>query len=244
MSRESARGRLGKAGRVLRWIGGAREQSWRITVAALAGLLAAITVAGVTGLLLNRNVEIANRALAYDVNLEDEGDDLRAAVLDMRHYHRNLYFGGPSRENLENFRQEYGELEAEINELEDVGVRDPDAPQPEEIRRTAEAYWEDFNPEVATELYQENPPDDQPEEGGRAFSEASYAGLKRIDEMNQDAEELDELGEDLADVAIADVRQATATARIVLLSVIVGLLLVGAALALAAVRVVNELRRL
>ncbi len=218
---------------------GTREQSWRITVVALAGLLVAITVAGITGLLLNRNVERANEALVYDVDLEDEGDDLRAAVLDMRHYHRNLYFGGPNRDNMQDLDAAHRRLQEELGELEELGVRDPDAPQPEEIRRTAEAYWSTFNPQIAQELYREGQPN-----GGEEFRRASYRGLVRIDEMNQAGEALDEVGESLADRAIQDVRGATATARVVLISVVVGLLLVGAALALAAVRVVNELRRL
>ena len=218
---------------------GTREQSWRITVVALAGLLAAITVAGVTGLLLNRNVERANETLVYDVDLEDEGDDLRVAVLDVRHFHRNLYFGGPTRDSLEDLEAAHRQLEEEITELERLGVKDPDAPQPEEIRRKADAYWGTFNPRIAENLYRENAPD-----GGEAFTDASNEGLVYIDEMNRAGNALDEVGESLADQAIDDVRRATATAKVVLISVIVGLLLVGAALALSAVRVVNELRRL
>ena len=78
------------------WFRGIREQPWRITIVAVGGLLVAILIAGLVGFLLNRNVEqVTNEALRYDVQLEDEGDDLRAAVLDLRHYHRNIYFGGP-----------------------------------------------------------------------------------------------------------------------------------------------------
>ena len=238
MKRKKAAGEALEAGSVLGWIRGVREQTWRVTVVALAGLLAAITVAGVTGLLLNRNVEAANDALVYDVDLEDEGDDLRAAVLDMRHYHRNLYFGGPKGQNVENFEEAHRKLQEEIRELEEVGVRDPDAPQPEEIRQMAHDYWDDLYPEIQT--YEQN----QTIENKVAFEAASDRGLRRIDEMNRAAEQLDGVGERLADKAIRDVDRATATARVVLISVVVGLLLVGAALALAAVRVVNELRRL
>ena len=239
MRREPVHQGLREVGPVLRWIEGGRGQTWRVTVVALAGLLAAITVAGVTGLLLNRNVQIANEALVYDVNLEDEGDDLRAAVLDVRHYQRNVYFGTPTKGNLENFEESYAKLQEEIRELERIGVRDPDAPQPGEIRRMADTYWSGLNPQVATELYEENEPD-----GGRAFVAANNEGLERIEEMNQAGERLDELGENLADRAIEDVQRATATATVVLASVVVGLLLVGVALAYATVRVVNELRRL
>jgi signal transduction histidine kinase len=216
------------------WFRGIRQQPWRITIAAVGGLLVAILIAGVVGFLLNRNVErVTNEALRYDVQLEDEGDDLRAAVLDLRHYHRNITFGGPSRGGIEDFEAAFAQLEEEISELEDIGVRDPDAPQPDEIRRMAQEYYEDFR--SAVDLY---------EEDRAAFEQASDRGLVRIDEMAQAGEELDELGEQLSEESLGDVDRATRTARVVLLSVIFGLLLVGAGLAYATVRVVSELRRL
>jgi len=216
------------------WIKGIREQPWRVTVATVAGLLVAITIAGLVGLLLIRSIEnVTDEALRYDVNLEDEGDDLRAAVLDVRHYHRNIYFGGPSKTRIDDFENSYAQLEEEIRELKALGVRDPDAPQPEEIQATAEEYYRDFRPAVA--LY---------EEDRAAFDAASDRGLARIDEMNRAGEELDELGEQLSEVSFTKVDRATTTATVVLLSVIFGLLLVGAGLAYATVRVVNELRRL
>jgi two-component system sensor histidine kinase VicK len=215
------------------WIKGIREQPWKITIAAVGGLLVAILIAGIVGLLLNRHVGQVTEALTYDVDLEDEGDDLRAAVLDLRHYQRNITFNGPSRTQIENFEQAYAQLEEEIRELEALGVRDPDAPQPEEIRRTAEEYYADFRP--AIELYDED---------RAAFEEASDRGLARIDEMNRAGEELDELGERLSDESLAQANRATTTASVVLLAAIFGLLLVGAGLAYAAVHVVNELRKL
>jgi signal transduction histidine kinase len=216
------------------WFKGIREQPWKITIAAVGGLLVAILIAGFVGFLLNRNVErVTDEALRYDVQLEDEGDDLRAAVLDLRHYHRNIYFGGPSRTQIENFENAYAQLEEEIRELEQIGVRDPDAPQPDEIRRIAEEYYAGFRP--AIDLY---------EEDRAAFEDASDRGLVRIDEMAQAGEELDELGEQLSEESLGEVERATTTARVVLLAVIFGLLLVGAVLAYVTVRVVNELRRL
>jgi two-component system sensor histidine kinase VicK len=216
------------------WFEGIREQPWRITIAAVGGLLVAILIAGVAGFMLNRNVErVTDVALRYDVQLEDEGDDLRAAVLDLRHYHRNIYFGGPSRTQIDNFENTYAQLEEEIRELEEIGVRDPDAPQPDEIRRIAVEYYADFRP--AIELY---------EEDRAAFEDASDRGLVRIDEMAQAGEELDELGEQLSEESLGEVERATTTARVVLLAVIFGLLLVGVGLAYVTVRVVNELRRL
>ena len=62
--------------------------------------------------------------------------------------------------------------------------------------------------------------------------------------MEQAAEELDGLGEELTDDSLRRVDRAATTSALVLLGAIVGLLLAGAALAYAAVRVVNESRRL
>jgi two-component system sensor histidine kinase VicK len=219
------------------WFKGIPEWPWRITIVAVGGLLVMILIAGVVGFLLNRNVErVTDEALRYDVQLEDEGDDLRAAVLDLRHYHRNIHFGGPSRTQIDNFEKAYAKLEEEIRELEAIGVRDPDAPQPDEIRRMAEEYYANFRP--AIRLYGSGP------EPSKAFEEASDHGLVRIDEMAQAGTELDELGERLSGKSLGKVERATRTARVVLLAVIFGLLLVGAGLAYVTVRVVNELRRL
>jgi two-component system, OmpR family, sensor histidine kinase VicK len=192
----------------------------------------AILVAGIVGLLLNHNVEqVTQEALSYDVDLEDEGDDLRAAVLDVRHYHRNIFYGGPSGSQIEEFESTYARLDEEIGELEALGVRNPYAPQPKEIREMAEEYYAGFRP--AIELY---------EEDRETFIEASDLGLSLVDEMNRASEELDDLGEQQAEASLARVDQVTQTARVVLLAVIGGLLLAGAALAYAAVRVINELR--
>ena len=68
------------------------------------------------------------------------------------------------------------------------------------------------------------------EGGGPALDEASDRGLFRIDKMAQASEELDELGEQLSELSLAEVERATTTVRLVLLAVIFELLLVGAGL--------------
>jgi two-component system, OmpR family, sensor histidine kinase VicK len=216
------------------WLGKTRERPWWITTAAVGGLLVAIIVVGVVGLLLNQRVnEVTEEALRYDVELEDHGDDLRVAVLDVRHYHRNIAFTGVSRGGIADFEEAYERLQVEIDELEELGVRDPGSPQPQDFRRMSGEYYDDFRP--AVELY---------ETDRAAFDEASDRGLQRIDEMENDAQEIDQLGEALSAESLQKVNSANTTARLVLLAVIGGLLLAGAVLAYAAVRVVSELRRL
>ncbi len=216
----------------MNWFNKTRERPWRITLVAVGGLLVAIVVAGVLGLVLNRNVkEATDEALRYDVELEDHADDLRVSVLDMRHYHRNLFFSGPNGETITEYGEAYARLQQEINELEELGVRDPDTPQPDEIREVARAYYEDFWPTVDT--YDSDP---------AAFEEASNRGLRRLEQMDDAVEVIDKLGERLTANSLERVDRASASATVVLLTVIGGLLVVGAALAYAAVRVVGELR--
>jgi signal transduction histidine kinase len=209
-----------------------------VTLAAVGGLLVAIIVAGLIGLWQTRNIErVAEEAFGY-VALEDEGDDIRAAVLDVRHYHRNLYFpamesGRLTREGIADYETTREKLYQEIDELEEVGVYEADAPQPEDFRRWADEYYADFRPFI------------QPKIRDRAaFDEASARGLKQIGRMEQAAEELDGLGEDLTDDSLERMDRAATTSVVVLLAAIFGLLLVGAGLAYSAVRVVSELRRL
>ena len=74
----------------------ATSRRWLLAPLAVGGLLLAVILAGTLGLVLNLQVAgVTRAALEYDVALEDLADDLRVAVLDMRHYHRNLAFFGP-----------------------------------------------------------------------------------------------------------------------------------------------------
>ena len=221
------------------WIRGVRAEPWRVTLLAVGGLLVAIIIAGLIGFWQTRNIErVSAEALGY-VELEDEGDDIRAAILDARHYHRNLYFnslntGRLTRDGMEDYGAARTRLYEEIDELEDVGAYDPAAPQPEDFRRWADEYYATFGPFTRQEVI--------PDEA--AFDSASDRGLAQIERMEQEAEKLDGLGESLTDGALQRVDRAATTSEFVLLGAIVGLLLAGAALAYAAVRVVDELKRL
>ncbi len=216
------------------WLRQIREQPWRISTAAVAGLLVASIIAGLMGLLVNEGVDrVTNQALRYDIELEDEADDLRVAVLDMRHYHRNIAFTGPSRRGVEDFGEAYARLQEEIGEFEALGLDSLGDFQPEEIRRMAEEYYAGFQP--ALDNYEGDP---------EAFVQASDRGLVEIGEMEVIAEGLDGLGEERAETALQSIDRATATARLVLLAVVGGLVVGGVALAYSVVRVVSELKRL
>lgn len=125
-----------------------QARSWYFTIAAVGGLLTAIILAGVVGLLLNQRIEnVTEQALRYDIEIEDEGDDLRVAVLEVRHYHRNLMFAGILRGQIAEFEEAYALLLEEIGELEDLSIPE-DKPQSDEIRAMAREYYEDFRPAV------------------------------------------------------------------------------------------------
>jgi two-component system, OmpR family, sensor histidine kinase VicK len=213
---------------------GIRTRPWWIAITAVAGLLLAIVAAGVVGLVLNQQVkQVTDNALRYDVELEDEGDDLRVAILDVRHYHRNVTFAGPSLDAVADFEGAYAALLEEIGELQLLGIRDPDVPQPDQIREMAQQYYADFRP--AVDLYELDP---------AAFARASNLGLDRLEALDRTAQVIDRLGERRATTALESVDRAATTAGVVLLSAIGGLVVVGATLAYAAVRVVGELSRL
>ena len=216
------------------WIGKIWSQPLRVAVAAVGGLLCAVALVGVVGLAVNGRVEeVTDKALGYDVEVEDHGDDLRVAVLDVRHYHRNLAFAGESRGGVRAFEGAYGRLLREIDELEEVGVREPDVAQPEEMRRDAEEYYGVFRPSVGLR-------DSDPE----AFTQASNRGLEMLGGLEDQAQEIDKLGEELSEESLGAVDRANANARLLLIAVMIGLFLMGAVLAYAVVRVVGELRRL
>ena len=193
-----------------------------------------ILIAGLAGLLSNLNIQSAtDEALRYDVELEDHGDDLRVAVLDMRQYHRNLLFYEPTQQRIAEYEVAYESLQQEIDELAEIGVRDPDAPQPDEIREMATGYYESFRPAI-----------DSSQRDPDAFEAASDRGLARINDMDNAAEEIDKLGERLTSGELEDVDRASANATTALIIIMAGLLLAGTALAYLAVRVAGELRRL
>jgi signal transduction histidine kinase len=213
---------------------GEAGQPWRGVLLAIVGLLAGMALIGAVGIAINRGITgQVDEALAYDIELEDNADDLRVAVLDVRHYHRDLLFNDPTPARVREWEQRYRAMLAEIDELAALGVRDPNAPQPAEMRRIAEEYFSAFRP--AIESFESDP---------LLFEAASLEGLERIDTLNEDAAQLDQLGEELAAAALRDINEASGNASLVLLTVLAGLVAVGALLGFVVLRLVEDVRRL
>ncbi len=210
------------------------RRPWRGVLLAIVGLLAGMALIGGVGIAINRGITgLVDEALAYDVELEDNADDLRVSVLDVRHYHRDLLFNDPTEARVGEWQERYAAMLSEIRELGQLGVRDPAAPQPEDLLRIAERYYEDFRPAIL--LFESNP---------RRFEAASLEGLERIDELSAAAMELDKLGEELAAAALRDIEEASGNASLVLLTVLAGLVAIGALLGLVVLRLVEDTRRL
>ena len=129
-------------------------RQWRSSPAwlesvALGGIMVIITAAGLVGLAINDQVvRITEEALSYDIELENRSDDLRVAVLDMRHFHRNITFVGPTRRGLVDFETAYRNLTIQINYLDELGITDPNVYTPGELREIAERYYSTFRPAI------------------------------------------------------------------------------------------------
>lgn len=199
----------------------------------MAGLLLAIAAAGLVGLGINNRVRaITTNAVNYDIALEDVGDDFRVAVLDVRHYHRNIAFAGPSRVGLADFEAAYDNMLVQIDRLAELNIDDPNMPPPELLRQQSQAYYESFRP--AIELYASD---------RQTFDRASDAGLVYLADLSESGRLIDHLGEQRAAAALHSVEEASDGAQLVLITVLGGLSLVGVALAYLVIRNMREQRR-
>jgi signal transduction histidine kinase len=218
--------------------GGAQVPNpWRTTLGAVIGMIVAIIIVGIVGLWLNSNItRAADEALTYDVELEDHGDDMRVAVLEVRHHQRNLYFGeSPTRAGTANFENAFLLLEEEVNEYDELEVREDNLTKPEEFREMSETYYDEYRPAIG----------EFERTGDRsAWDEANDIGLARLDQMQEMAGDIDDVGEELSEVSLTRVNDVSRTGSVVLAIVIAGLVVAGGILAYSTVRVVNELRRL
>ena len=209
-------------------------RAWRLIVGAIAGLVLGIALASSGAIAITFVVgEVAQRALEHDVSLEDEGDDVLATVLDVRHYHRNLFFAGPSSDRVEDFDSALAALYEELGELDDIVIMSADLSTAQELRAMVEAYEAAYRP--AIELYDID---------RAAFDEASDHGLEHLADIQTEAVKLEERGEELAEAAFRSINETTTTATIILVAVLVGVGAAGIALSLAAVRVLRQQRDL
>ncbi len=212
----------------------AQVRPWGLIGVSIVVLLAVIGLAGVVLVVQNERVKsAAERGIEYDVAVEDVGDDLQVAVLDLRHYHRNIRFGGPSAVAISDYDQAYSTLLQEIDRLEGLGVEDLDIPQPDELREMATTYHDEFRPTIS--LFTAQP---------IAFRDASEIGLARIAELERATETINDVGERLTSQSLARVDNAAATERLVLISLLTGVALVGVALSIATGRIVRQLQLL
>jgi two-component system sensor histidine kinase VicK len=216
------------------------DARWRSAVAAMAGLLVAIAIVGVLGIVVNLTVhDIVQRSIAFDVELEDKADDLRVAVLDVRHYHRNMLFDRLTEpviaSRAEIWRERYRALQGQITELAELyrGMDADDLPRIDELQTAAERYYQLFNP--AVERFDS--------EQETTFVNASDRALLELVALEEMATSIDRAGEQRAAQAFASIERATITGMLALAALLVGLGGVGGALAVAVLRMLREQRR-
>ena len=214
-----------------------RAQPWRLAIIAVAGLVAGLVAIGIVGLVVNARIgQVVEDSIAYDIELEDEADDLRVAVLDLDAYHRLILLNDPSELRAEQLDEHYGLLVDEIGEFADIGRIPSDAPQPGQLREMATNYYDDFRPALDAFLTGDL--------SRAAFDDASDRGLAQLSELEQATIDLDQLGEALAESAFVSIEDERRAGFLVLGGVIVGLSVLGILVGLGAVLMVREGRRL
>ena len=210
------------------------SRPWSIVGASLGALLLAIVIAGVLAIVENNRVkEIVERALTFDIEVEDEASDVQVAVLGLRHRHRNIVFGDATESTVAEFEESYAKLLEELGELESLRLGDLGIPQPARIRELTDRYYVDFRPSI-----------DLAESEPRQFLAASDIGLSRLEEMGEAADQMDNLGDRLADNSLTRVQSAARTEQIFLFALIAGALLIGLTLAVSAGRILARLHTL
>jgi two-component system, OmpR family, sensor histidine kinase VicK len=213
------------------------DRSWRTAVVAVVGLLIAIAVIGLVGIVINDNIHrTVERAINFDVELEDRGDDLRVAVLEVRHFHRDLLLNAPDVARIDLWQGRYDVMIEEVDAVEAVVNRQPDSadlPDISALRRMAETYHAEFSAALAAE------PEDP-----AAFRVVAEDLLIPIDAMQRMAQAVDQAGEERAQGAFAAIDEASATGTLILVGVILGLGAMGVFLGIAVLRLVQDQRRL
>lgn len=207
-----------------------RPPWWYAGISILVLLLALGTVA-IIGVMENTRLqESSEQAIRYDVAISGLGDDIRVAVLDLRHHHRNIVFSGPTAEVIAEFDLTYKNLLDLIDQLEQIGVADLDVAQPDELRSLAIAYHDAFRPSIV--LFTSDPV---------AFNAASAAGLDQIQALELMADGIDEAGVRLASESLGRVEIAAIRERRILIALLSGVALIAIVLSLLTGRVLSRL---
>lgn len=204
---------------------------------AVAGLLVAIAVIGAAGIVINRNIhQTVENAIAFDVELEDSGDDLQVAILEVRHYHRDLLLNNPDPTRVELWQGQYALLLEEIDIAERVIDRHParaQLPDIDELRAVAGEYYDDFAAAVRDDI-----------ENVSQFRRTAEDLLVPLGEMRDIAIAVDQAGEERSAAAFAAIDDSSNTGTLVLVAVIIGLGAMGGVLAFAVLRLIQDQRRL
>jgi signal transduction histidine kinase len=217
--------------------GQVRAQPWRLAIVAVALLVLGLVVVGVVGLVVNERIGgVVADAIAYDIELEEEADDFRVAVLDLQAYHRLIALDDPSPLRAEQLDDRHAALLEEISEMAAIGRAPPDAPTPANLLDTVDRYYSNFRPALEAFLSGDLPRAD--------FDEASDRGLAELSSLEADGVVLDRVGEQLAEAAFASIENERQTGFLVLGGVIFGLSLIGVLVGIGAVLMVREGRRL
>jgi len=213
------------------------DRPWRTAVLAVAGLLIAIAVIGVAGIVINRNIhQTVEDAIAHDVELEDRGDDLRVAILEVRHYHRDLLLNNPDPTRVDLWQGRYRVLVEQIDAVEAVLGGHPardELPDVDALRGQAAAYHADFAAAVRDEI-----------RNAADFRDVATGLLVPLDAMEAIAVAIDRAGEERAEAAFVAIDDASTTGSVALLAVILGLGAMGGVLAYAVLRLLQDQRRL
>ena len=214
-----------------------RAQPWRLAITAVVALVVGLVAVGVVGLIVNaRTGEVVANAIAHDIELEEEADDLRVAVLDLQAYHRLIALDDPSSLRAAQLDERYGLLLEELSELEAVGEIPSRAPQADVLRATAERYYAEFRPALDEFL--------DGDLSRPTFDDASDRGLVELSRLEQAAIELDRIGEALGEAAFASIEDERRAGFLLLGGVIIGLGILGGLVGIGAVLMVREGRRL
>lgn len=205
---------------------------WYVAGVSLLVLLFALGVVAIVGVVENTRLKDASeRAITYDVAVSAVGDDIRVAVLDLRHHHRNIVFSGPTDAVIADFDATYVALLQHIGQLETIGVSAIDVPQPAELRDLATKYHDAFRPSIV--LFTSDPV---------GFNTASASGLAQLDTLEGMARQIDDAGERLTAESLSSVEEAADRERMLLISLLGGVALIGIVLSLSTARVLHRLQ--